>query len=400
MMTSTRLILGVCVVLSTVAAPGGEVTPVACDPSAALDYRPSMSMAGMSAKPAEGSGTVHAKAVVLVVRTAAGQVAVAVDSTKPDATAADTLRFDFTGKGRFAGAPTVAIKPVRGRDHQTAFGPATIQAAFPGGPMPVTVSGRYIKSDTFRYMVLSIGTGVQGKGRFGRRELPVRIIDGNGNLKAGDSWRTSGRSTRTGDTVAVDVGDGSFTKDVRKGCYGSPIEVDGAWYTVGMAADGKTLTVSPTDVKLGKVHIRQPKWSCMLVGEKHLLHLAGGDAPVAVPVDTYLVTRYQQWSEAAAAGERAHLRCTDFTTRGAKRALVAVEAGKTADVEVGAPLTASVVARSRSDGKVSLSLSLTDAAQRTVSSILLPNGRRPTPPKVTIRDAEGKTVYTASLEYG
>jgi len=400
MMTSTRLILGVCIVLSAVAAPAGEVAPVACDPSAALDYQPRTSVYGMASKPAEGSGAVDAKAVVLMIHSPAGQIAVAVDSAKPDAKAADTLRFDFTGKGQFAGAPTVPIKPPPGRGYQTAFGPQTVQAALPGGTIPVTVHGQYIKSDDFRYMTLHIGTAVQGKGRFGKRVLPVRIIDGNGNLKAGDTWRTSGRSTRRGDTLAIDLGDGSFTKDVRKACYGSPIEVDGAWYSVGMAADGKTLTVNPIDVKLGKIHIKQPKWSCMLVGQKHLLYLAGGDEPVAVPVDTYLVTRYQQWSTATASGQRAHLKCTDFTTRGAERAMVAVEAGKTAAVEIGSPLTASIHARSRSNGKVSLSLSLTDAAQRSVSSLTLPNGRRPDPPKVTVRDADGKTVYTCALEYG
>ena len=161
-MTSTRLILGACIVLSAVAAPAGEVAPVACDPSAALDYQPFTSAYGMASKPAEGSGAVHAKAVVLMIHSPAGRIAVAVDSAKPDAKAADTLRFDFTGKGRFADAPTVPIKPASGRgDYQTAFGPQTIRAAFPGGTIPVTVHGEYTKSDDFRYMVLHIGTAVE-----------------------------------------------------------------------------------------------------------------------------------------------------------------------------------------------------------------------------------------------
>jgi len=413
MMKSTRLILVLCIMLSPVVAMAGEVTPVACEPSVALSSRALYSSGrGASAKPAEGSGAVHAKAVVMTFNTSGGKIIVAVDSAKADAAGPDTLRFDFTGKGQFAGAPTVALKPMKGQGptgyfHAT-FGPATIQAALPGGTVPVMVRGHYYKmmqnngltQTPYRQMTLNVGMAVEGKGKFGKRVLPVRIIDGNGNMKAGDAWRVVSRSARTGDTLAIDTGDGSFTKSVSKSCFGSPIEVDGAWYSVALGDKGKTLTVAPVDVELGKIHIKQPKWSCMLIGDTHLLRLTGGTEPVSVPVDSYMVTQYQQWGQADAQGRRPSLSCTDFTTRGADKALVTIQAGKTAEVQVGSPLTASVIATPRSDGVVSLALSLADASGRTVSNLTLPTGRRPTAPKVTIRDAAGKTVYSTSLEYG
>lgn len=411
-MTSTRLIPGMCIMLLAVGATAGQVTPVACDPSDALDNQPFYSMGGSSSKPAEGSGAVHTKAVVMMFHTPGGRISVAVDSAKPDAKGPDTLRFDFTGKGLFVDAPTMALKPMAGRGpqgyYQATFGPETIQAPLPGGRVPVMVRGQYYKfvqgggatAEAHRQMSLYMGTAVEGKGRFGKRVLPVRIIDGNANLKTGDAWRTVGRSPRVGDTLAIDFGDGSFTEDVRKGCYGSPIEVDGVWYSVGLSPDGKKLAVAPIDVKLGKIQIKQPKWSCMLVGKTHLLRLSGGAEPVTVPVDTYMVTRYEQWGAETASGGRAHLSCTDFTTRGADKALVAVTAGKTAKVDVGSPLTASITATPRANGVVSLALSLVDSSGRTVNDLSLGNGRRPTAPKVTVRDAEGKTVYSSSLEYG
>jgi len=414
MMTSTRLILGACIVLSALGATAGEVTPVACNAATALSRRALYSRGDTSSKPAEGSGTVHAKAIVMTFSTPGGKISVAVDSAKPDAAGPDTLRFDFTGKDRFTGAATVTLKPRQGQVPQgyyvATFGPETIRAALPGGTVPIMVEGQYYKiiqnagpggsGQPYRQMSLYIGMAVEGKGTFGKRVLPVRIIDGDGNLKAGDAWRTVGRSARPGDTLAIDFGDGSFTKDVRKACYGSPIEVDGAWYSVALGDKGKTLTVAPVDVELGKIHIKQPKWSCMLVGKTHIVRLSGGAEPVTVPVDSYMVTQYEQWGRVNAKGRRPHLTCTDFTTRGADKALVAVKAGKTAEVDIGSPLTASINATPRSNGVVSLALSLVDSSGRTVNNLSLPGGRRPTAPKVTVRDAAGKTVYSSSLEYG
>lgn len=399
-MTATRLILCACVVLSALAAPGAELSRIACDPSEALDHQPCRVSGTARTKPAEGSGTVNTNAIVLSLRGPSVLVKVAVDSVKADAKAPDILRLDFTGKGRFVDAPTVPLKAAQtgGQYFLATFGPQEIRAALPGGKVTVTVKGEYLKMGNYRQLSLSVGTALQGQCRFGRRALPVRIIDGDGNLELGDVWRASGRSVRPGDTLAIDPGDGSFTKNVRKVCYGSPVEIDGAWYDVKLAEDGKKITAERLKLDLGKIRIEHPKWSCFLVGRKYLLRLSGGPKPVTVPVDQYMVMKYEQWGPAGAAGRRAYLSCSNLATGAA--ASVAVTAGKTAKVTIGSPLTASVSITKRSGNTLSLSLALVDASGRKVSDLRLPTGKRPPAPKVVVKDADGKPIYTCSLEYG
>ena len=412
-MTATRLILGICILflLSAPAAWGAELSRIACDPSDALNHQPCRASGAARTKPAEGSGAVNAKAIVISFRGLAVPLKVAVDSAKPDAKAPDILRLDFTGKGRFTDAPTVPLKDISTGggffqhiyNIQAKFGPETIQADLPGGKVPVIVRGEYFKADQYRHLLLSVGTALQGRCRFGRRVVAVRIIDGDGDLRLGGTWRALGPrlfggQVTPGDTLAIDTGDGSFTKGVRKFCYGSPVEIDGAWYDVKLAEDGKKITAEPLKVDLGKIQIDHPKWSCLLVGRKYLLRLSGGPAPVTVPADRYMVTKYEQWGPAGAAGRRAYLSCSDLATGAG--ASVAVTAGKTAKVTLGSPLTASVSITKRSGDMLSLSLVLLDASGRKVSDLQLPNGKQPAAPKVVVKDADGKPIYTCSLEYG
>ena len=413
MMTLSRVMFVMCIVPCAVGAVAGEVTPVACDPSSALGYQEWMAAASIPASPAKGRGTVHPKAIMLSVRSCGVQLKIAVDWVKPDAKAPDTLRLDFTGKGKFGGAPAVGLKsatPSPAKDTlRTTFGPQTVQAALLGGTIPVVVRGRYLtgkfRGRFYRNLMLKIGTGIEGKGRFGKRVLPVRIIDGNENLKLGDAWRIErqGAVAVKGDTLAIDLGDGSFTKDVIKGCYGSPIKVNGAWYSVSLAANGKTLTVEPADVKMGKLHIKHLKWACRLVGEKHTLHVSGGSEPVAVPAGKYMVTKYTEWGPAGPDGKRALLTYgNEFSSRTVAlgTATVTVEAGKTAGLNVGSPLTGSVTATHRADNTIVLKMVLLDAAGRKIDYLCLADGSRPGKPKITVRNADGKVVYTCSLEYG
>ncbi|MBC8372064.1 MAG: hypothetical protein H8E53_00605 [Planctomycetes bacterium] len=99
MMTLTRLIIGLHIALSTVVATGAEVTPVACDPLAAIDSR-TLSSRGADGKltPPDGSGPVHARAVAMMFSWSGNKFSVAVDSARPNAGEFDTLRFDFTNK--------------------------------------------------------------------------------------------------------------------------------------------------------------------------------------------------------------------------------------------------------------------------------------------------------------
>ncbi len=51
-------------------------------------------------------------------------------------------------------------------------------------------------------------------------------------------------------------------------------------------------------------------------------------------------------------------------------------------------------------GGIAFILQLEDANGEKLSGLVLPTGRRPLPPKVTISDAGGNEVYTFSMRYG
>jgi len=334
----------------------------------------------------------------------------AIDSSTADAKAPDVVRFDGTGKGNFAGAPTAALKPIASVANgapdgtfQATFGPVEIKAAVNGAQMPMMVSGRYINlnSGQYRQLQLTLGTAMQGKCRFGDRELAVRIVDGDNNLQPGNAWqkRAFGKNVAIvpGDTVAVDLGDGKFAKDVRKACYGSPVEVGGKWYEVAVSQDGKQVTAKQVELASGKIHIDHPKWSCMLIGDKLILPLDGSAEPVAVPAGAYVMRSYEEFSAPNDKGQRAHL-IVGIPPAG-KSSQVTVEAGKTAQIAIGSPLNATVKADKQAQ-QVMLSLVLTDAAGRPITSLATYDGTQPSQPQVTVKDAAGAQVYQNSLEYG
>ena len=394
-----------CLLATALAAWAGELTPVACEADLALGIQP-VYVDGAGFKPGQaGSGLVSSLARVAAVSGTGWVLQVAIDSSTADAKAPDVVRLDFTGKGNFAGAPTAALKPTASSEglFQATFGPVEVKAAVNGAQIPIMVSGRYINlnSGQYRQLQLTLGTAMQGKCRFGDRELAVRIIDGDNNLQPGNAWqkRAFGKNVAvvTGDTVAVDLGDGKFAKDVRKACYGSPVEVGGKWYEVAVSQDGKQVSAKQVELASGMIHIDHPKWSCMLVGDKLILPLDGSTEPVAVPAGAYVMRSYEEFSAPNDKGQRAHL--TVGIPPAGEPSQVTVEADKTIELAIGSPLSATVKADKQAQ-QLMLSLALTDAAGRPITNLATYEGGTPPAPQVTVKDAAGAQVYKNSLEYG
>ena len=63
------------------------------------------------------------------------------------------------------------------------------------------------------------------------------------------------------------------------------------------------------------------------------------------------------------------------------------------------PVTAKVSVSVRGR-RVSFLPNVVDAAGRKWHTVVLPNGRSAPPPRVLVRDAAGKVVHEASMEYG
>jgi len=394
-----------CLLATALAAWAGELTPVACEADLALGIQP-VYVQGTGFKPGQAdSGLVSSLARVGTISGTGWSFQLAIDSSTADAKAPDVVRLDFTGKGKFAGAPTAALKPMPSSEglFRATFGPVEVKAAVNGMQVPMMVSGQYINlnSGQYRQLQLTLGTAMQGKCRFGDRELAVRIVDGDNNLQPGNAWqkRAFGKNVAvvTGDTVAVDLGDGKFAKDVRKACYGSPVEVGGKWYEVTVSQDGKQVSAKQVELASGKVHIDHPKWSCMLIGDKLILPLEGSAEPVAVPAGAYVMRSYEEFSAPNDKGQRARL--TVGIPPAGKSSEVTVEAGKTAQIAIGSPLNATVKAVKQAQ-QVMLSLVLTDAAGRQITGLATYDGSTPPKPQITVKDAAGAQVYQNTLEYG
>ena len=392
-----------CLLATALAAWAGELTPVACDSDLALGTQP-VYIQSDAFKPGQAdSGLVSSQARVGTVSGQGWALQVAIDSSTADAKAPDTVRLDGAGKGQFTGAAAATLKPAASSDglYRATFGPVEVKAAVNGKQVPVMVSGEYIKSGAFRQVQIKLGTALQGKCTFGDRELVVRIVDGDNNMQPGNAWqkRSFGKNVAivTGDTMAVDLGDGSFTKGVRKACCGSPVEVGGKWYEVAVSQDGKQVSAKPVELAGGMIRIDHPKWSVMLVGDKLILPLEGGPEPVAVPAGEYVMRSYEEWSAPNDKGQRAQLAVGLLPAAASSK--VAVEVGKTAEIAIGSPLNATVKANKQAN-QIILSMDLTDVAGRRVGGLVTYDGSSPPKPQITVKDAAGKQAYQNSLEYG
>ena len=202
------------------------------------------------------------------------------------------LRLSFSDTGPFPADAIVALQPLyaTAKQYTGIFGPRTFLASLFGCSVPVTVAGSYTRSP--RRLTLFITTALQGTCIFGTTLHAVRLIDGDNNLHPGDAFPPGGAITARGfpggDTLLVDVGDGTFTTTVCA-CYGSPIPVDGAWYQVSLTPDGSALVAVPCREATAFLTINRKHWHALLAGTKYLLDLSGGPEPFAVPADRYRV---------------------------------------------------------------------------------------------------------------
>ncbi len=379
----------------------GDLKPVSVSPRQALMAKPLFGSRGSFTKPTEGDGTVNKHAMVATLKSGKLVIKVAIDTRSPDTKVPDVIRFDFTGKGRFDNKLVVPLK--RLNQARASFGPATLDVQVDGRTIPVTVRGGYFKSGTYRQMNVSFGTAVEGTCAFGEKTYAVRVIDGNNNLRLGDvttKKKQSGklRGINAGDTLVVDTGDGSFAKSI-KSFYGQPVLVDGKWYDVTISADASKVSAKPLVITTGMIKIAHKEWSATFIGEKYILKLKGDAAPIAVPPDRYVVTDYQEMVRTDLGKPPANL----LTGRGGfyrgKGKVVDVKADQTTEIPIGSPLTASITAK-QSGRTMRLSLVLTDASGASVDNLSDPKGGNPPAPKVEIFDAEGKSVYKCTLEYG
>jgi len=384
------------------AAAEEQARPVACDPGLAIGAEPLEARDFARVKPREGAGTVHPHAVIVLLENDDLTFAVAVDASKADAKALDLLRFDFSGKGEFAGKPVVPLKVRRSphRKFDAAFGPAAVQVKHGGRTIAVRVQGEYVEYDeNRRRLTLELGSALEARCRFGKRTRAVRVVDGNRNFRFGDKATPEVfRGNTDHDTVAIDLADGSFGSKVIKAYCGHPALVDGTWYDVTLSADGKRISARPSAAKLAQLKVPHAKWSAHLAGDRYVLVLSGSTEPIPVPADRYRVFNYREWRPA---GEKGQFACLPVAHRTAPRVENSIvfdaPAGKMVEVVVGSPLTASIA--TDVDGRTAqIDFKLIDAAGREVDRIVLPEVGWPEP-AFEILDAKGRGVHAGKFRF-
>ena len=401
-----RAAVGLCVLLAgagLVQAEVGDVSYVACKPDLALEHRAiSASHPAAFATAAEGCGTVSPQAVVATIRGGPLVVMVAIDSKTAGAKAPDIVRFDFSGEGTFNNdlvAPLEIVRYVPGQGQTYRFGPATFPLQWDGRALPVTVQGQYAKHNEGRYVTLALGAAVQADCLFGAKTHPVRIIDGNSNLRLGDEAKATDGGAAGGDTIAVDLGDGKFDSDkaVQRVLYGQYVLVDGVWYDVKLSGDGAKIEAKALDLKTGRLKIDHDEYGLTLAGDKHMLRPSGGREPIAVPAGRYRIIEYRQYAEDAVGG-KGTIWCRPGSS-GTEANTIEVLPEELTELKIGTPLVASAQAR-QSAGVVSFSLVLVDAAGLTVGDLRIPQKGRPPEPQIKIFDQAGKLVYSGKMQYG
>ena len=361
-------------------------------------------------KPGADAGTVHKAATVATLSLWGKSIALAVDARKADAKTPDVVRVDFTGKGVFAKALAIPLRREDGSSlaegYQARFGPATAMMPLGDKTVPVQMVGIYGKQGWQRWIQMNCILAAEGDCQFGKVTRRVRLTDRTGNFKLGDPARMTLRSgrpvgVRNGDGLQVAAADGSFAKGADTGQVGQPVLVDGAWYLVVVSPEGPSVSARAIGEKTGAIRVGHERWSAKLLGTKYAIDLEGGREPVPVPADTYYVLEFRQYAGAGKPDDKMpQLSCHGRSALiGGTARPLAVEAGKTRALAIGAPLTAGLTVSQKS-GTVSFSLALTDAAGNDVSWLVGAGGKRPAAPKFEVRDAAGKAIYKASLTYG
>ena len=355
-------------------------------------------------------GTVNPKAKVATISVGSHTLKVAIDSAKPDAPDPDLVRFDFSGKGDFRSKPTVPLKTMGTSTSYRRYqiGPATLRVHRGETTVPVFVAGGYfVRGTTYRYVYLMLGAAADGSCRFGDKVCGVRVIDGNANLQINDAVKISlkdgrvvgARSGRLGsDVVLIDTGGRAFGKSVVETPYGHRVRLDGKWYQVSISDDAR-ISAAEVKVETGKIAIPHDSWSVTLVGTQHMVDLSGARDPVEVPAGRYVATSYREYVRTTESSRPAMVAAGRRVLYGAKAAVFDVPAGRTTQLAIGSPLTASAGVSQR-PGYVDFRALVMDAGGTEVDYVHGHGGRRPDAPTVTVLNAKNQRVYQGKMKYG
>jgi hypothetical protein len=345
----------------------------------------------------DNDGTVNPHAVVAIQEEPNCEIplAIAVDSTSPDASRPDVIRLDFTGTGQFADAPTVPLKP--DRSNIWTISPTVVQVNHDGKSIPVRISGEYYKFPNNRIVHLKMDTAKKGTCRFGDRDVTVQIHDSTTDMSfhqaAGLTDSPDISHFRPGDWMQIQVG-----SDTIVAFYGQPIYLDDQWWSVTVDDRDETVTARPVDQPsgTGTLTIQNMDDYKVLLGDKQggCWLLMNADSPLHIPAGEYRVFMY---SGRVHSGGKP-MQAIRYQQGDPDKNWLTVQADKTTALLLGRPLKAQVTAETRDGGRVEFSYA--PIGPQGMRMQVLGASTISQPPTLEVYDANQKKIYNAKMRFG
>jgi hypothetical protein len=239
-------------------------------------------------------------------------------------------------------------------------------------------------------------TIMMGEATFGGKRCKVALAD----LDSNGLFNNYEQGLFRGDRFFVDFnGDGSFAEDSAAGeslSYAQYAKIGGNWCTVETSPDGGTVQIRPAQPAFGTVKAPANVKSVGLSSPKQYQRLEFKDGQADAITGSYQM-RDISLEIVDSDGVR-------WTTSGRYRQAgpqVAIEPNQEATLAGVLPLTVQVDVRPAGEaGLVELEPQITDSHGGSFSTLRRNNSRHEPPAKLLIKDADGKPVAEANLEYG
>ncbi len=375
-------------------AIAGRMTPAPVTPDEARFARPFVLMTSQFSAAPHGCGTIAKNARVAALGNA-GAIRVALDADQATAKQFTCLRFDFSGSGKFTKQFTARLSTRQGAggNQLSTIVPHTFSVPIHGRITPVTVSGIYQPLPKGCLVYLYLATALQGVCRFAGKSHPVRLVFGSGSLGCGNSWpliaarKGFDRIGAFGDMLIVDPGAG---KKPRYGYYGHPMQVDGAWYTLKLSADGATLNASPFTGPKGAITFDYSHWDASLLGKRYYFDLTGTSNTAIVPADSYTILDFHGYPAGSGNASTCCIQLADIAGTG-KEIIVPARGKIHANVGAGILAHINVVQNQRN---LTFLLVMTDPLGNPLSAVTLANGAAGAEKiPFEVVDAQGQSCY-------
>jgi hypothetical protein len=339
-----------------------------------------------------------------------------LDKSSAEGKVWDTLWLDCKGDGKLGPKDQFAFKPNgRGASGRS----VTVPVEFPGddGPSLEHFEFSYYASDQApeRLYVTSVGY-YYGTATFGDKSHRIALVDNNATGRFNDV----AKNNQDGHLILIDFNnEGRFdaydSKEVA--WVGKCLYVDGKYWDTKVAPDGSSITITPSQAPTGKLQANEADLTITVAGENGRFRLtrSRADEPFLLPIGAYRLDS----TVIARKDERGQLWVLRGSRQSGKETTFEIKPDATAQINVGAPLTAAVTVSpsiffvTTTGPAGSTTKSVADAGRKAFSlnltgsdglSYLIYLGRdgmqQPPAPQLQLKSKDGRIAKVFTFAYG